>query len=77
MSEIVNFAEFDRQYVEQLPARTVMSLLSTGGGAGTPGAGGEGEPGEGHNGYNVSTGYQVNIDHKGFSGHSGSANSGN
>jgi hypothetical protein len=34
------FAQLDGQHVELLPARTVMSLFSVDGNAGTPGSGG-------------------------------------
>lgn len=72
MSDTLSFAELARQHVELLPARTVMSLFSTDGRAGTPGAGGQGDPGSGHNEGNSSTGNQVNIEGEGFPGHSGS-----
>ncbi|MGH3753449.1 MAG: hypothetical protein ACRDRP_12265 [Pseudonocardiaceae bacterium] len=43
MSDTVSFAELDRQHVELLPTRTVLSLFSTGDGGtasnGTPGIG--------------------------------------
>jgi hypothetical protein len=73
MSETLSFAKLDGQHVELLPPRTVMSLFSTGGRAGSSGAGGEGEPGSGHNERNISTDHQVDIESKGFPGHSGSA----
>lgn len=76
MSDTLSFAELAGQYAELLPARTVMSLFSTAGRAGTPGTGGQGEPGSGHNERNSSTGNQVDIEGKGFPGYSGSANPG-
>jgi hypothetical protein len=50
MSDALNFAEIDRQHVELLPARTVLSLISAcgcdpgghGGGGGNAGDGGNG-----------------------------------
>jgi hypothetical protein len=50
MSDALSFAEIDGQHVELLPARTVLSMFSTGGGprggdAGNAGAGGTGGPG--------------------------------
>lgn len=50
MSEALSFAEIDGQDVELLPARTVLSLCSAGGGnGGTAGAGGTGTGGLGGN----------------------------
>ncbi|MGH3883094.1 MAG: hypothetical protein ACRDRY_16760 [Pseudonocardiaceae bacterium] len=74
MSDTHSFA--DGQHVELLPPRTVMSLFSASGDAGTPGAGGQGDPGTGHNEHNFSTGGQVNIEDQGISGQDGSANPG-
>ncbi len=74
MSDTLSFG--DEQQVELLPPRTVMSLFSADGNAGTPGAGGQGDPGTGHNENNISTGNQANIDSQGFSGPDGSANPG-
>jgi hypothetical protein len=53
MSDVMSFAEFAEQYVELLPARTVLSLWRTGTGgnagtsgeAGTHGANGQSMPG--------------------------------
>ncbi|MGH3898011.1 MAG: hypothetical protein ACRDTA_07085 [Pseudonocardiaceae bacterium] len=46
MSDVMSFAELGEQYVELLPARTVLSLLPAGtganGDAGTPGPSGQG-----------------------------------
>ncbi|MGH3754252.1 MAG: hypothetical protein ACRDRP_16465 [Pseudonocardiaceae bacterium] len=42
MSDALSFAEIDGQHVELLPARTVLSLFSAGGGAGRGGNGGLG-----------------------------------
>jgi hypothetical protein len=50
MSDALSFAEIDGQDVELLPARTVLSLFSAGGGnGGTAGAGGNGSGGLGGN----------------------------
>jgi hypothetical protein len=54
MSDALSFAEIDGQQVELLPARTVMSLFSTGGGdGGQGGAGGKGQGGVGLNVLNI------------------------
>jgi len=45
MSDAVSFAEIDGQHLELLPARTVMSLYTLGGGG--LGAGGAGGPAQG------------------------------
>jgi hypothetical protein len=74
MSDTLGFV--DGQRVELLPSRTVMSLFSAGGDAGTPGAGGHGDPGTGHNESNFSTGNQVNIEDQGIDGRDGSAHPG-
>jgi hypothetical protein len=43
MSDALSFTEIDRQYIELLPARTVMSMFMTAGQSGKGGAvGGEG-----------------------------------
>ncbi|HZA16144.1 MAG TPA: hypothetical protein VE645_04495 [Pseudonocardiaceae bacterium] len=43
MSDTANFAEFDEQHVELLPARTVLSMFSAGdGGVGSDGSDGVG-----------------------------------
>lgn len=76
MSDTLNFAQLDGWRVELLPARTVMSLFSVDGSAGTPGSGGQGEPGSGHNEGNISTGSQVSSEGQGFPGQDGSANPG-
>ncbi|MGH3883869.1 MAG: hypothetical protein ACRDRY_04310 [Pseudonocardiaceae bacterium] len=51
MSDALSFAEFDGQHVELLPARTVLSLFTAGGGGkgGVGGAGGSGTGGVGGN----------------------------
>lgn len=53
MSDALSFAEIDGQHVELLPARTVMSMFSTGGceggDGGTGGAGGSAQGGLGIN----------------------------
>ncbi|MGH4006855.1 MAG: hypothetical protein ACRDTH_01565 [Pseudonocardiaceae bacterium] len=67
----------DGQHVELLPPRTVMSLFSASGDAGTPGSGGQGDPGTGHNENNFSTGNQVNTAEQGVDGPDGSAKPGN
>ncbi|MGH3778471.1 MAG: hypothetical protein ACRDRR_22470 [Pseudonocardiaceae bacterium] len=74
MSDTLSFA--DGQYAELLPPRTVLSLFSASGDAGTPGDGGQGDPGNGHNGNNFSTGGQVNVEDQGIDGRDGSANPG-
>ncbi len=73
MSDTLSFAELEGQYVEQLPTRTVMSLFTANGDAGTPGAGGQGEPGSGHNESNISTGNRLDMESMGVPGLSGSA----
>ena len=45
MSDAVSFAEIDGQHAELLPARTVMSVFSTGGSTGRGGNGGGGGKG--------------------------------
>lgn len=45
MSAALSVTEVDEQRVELLPARTVLSLFSAGGGAGRGGEGGLGGPG--------------------------------
>ncbi|MGH4010322.1 MAG: hypothetical protein ACRDTH_19545 [Pseudonocardiaceae bacterium] len=52
MSDALSFAEFDGQYVELLPARTVLSLFSASGG-GKGGIGGTGGTGTGGIGGNL------------------------
>jgi hypothetical protein len=59
MSDTLNFAQLDGPPGELLPARTVMSLFSVDGSAGTPGSGGQADPGSGHNAGNISTRGQV------------------
>ena len=76
MSDTLNFSQLDGQHVELLPARTVMSLFSVDGNAGTPGSGGHGDPGSGHNEGNVSTGGQVESEGQGIPGQDGSAHPG-
>lgn len=76
MSDAPNITELDGQHVELLPARTVMSLFSATGDAGTPGSGGQGEAGNGHNEGNVSTGNRIDLESMGIPGPDGSANPG-
>jgi hypothetical protein len=76
MSDALSFVELAWQHVELLPARTVMSLFSTGGDAGTPGASGQGIPGSGHNESGSSTNDHVDVESRGFPGFGGSANPG-
>lgn len=45
MSDALTLAEIDAQHVELLPARTVLSLFMTAGGAGRGGNGGGENPG--------------------------------
>jgi hypothetical protein len=45
MSDALSFAEIDGQHAELLPARTVMSMFSAGGGGGRGGNGGHGGTG--------------------------------
>lgn len=59
MSNALSFAEIDGQHVELLPARTVMSMFSTGYGCDCGGGGGDG--GEGGNGGNGQGGIGVNL----------------
>ena len=59
MSDALSFVEIDGQHVELLPARTVMSLLHTGGGGENSGRGGNG--GEGGNGGAGRGGIGVNL----------------
>ena len=47
MSDALSFVEIDGQHVELLPARTVLSMFSAGGGKG--GAGGDAQGGLGIN----------------------------
>jgi hypothetical protein len=57
MSDALSFVEIDGQHVELLPARTVMSLFSTGGGSG--GKGGAGGGAQGGLGINILSGLGV------------------
>lgn len=50
MTDTLSFAEIDGQHVELLPARTVLSLVSTCGCGGGHGYGGGGNAGDGGNG---------------------------
>jgi hypothetical protein len=83
MSDALSFAEIDGQRVELLPARTVMSLLSTGGDAGrggNGGAGGHGGVGRGGLGINLLNlnlfGDQINSAGDGIGGAGGDADGG-
>ena len=79
MSDALSFVEIDGQHVELLPARTVMSLLHTGGeGSGRGGNGGAGRGGIGVNLLNIDLfGDQVNSAGDGTGGAGGAANGGN
>ncbi|HXT44428.1 MAG TPA: hypothetical protein VN748_09980 [Pseudonocardiaceae bacterium] len=85
MSDALSFVEINGQHVELLPARTVMSLLHTGGGSdsgrggngGTGGNGGQGRGGIGLNVLNIDLfGDQTNSAGDGVGGAGGSANGG-
>ncbi len=83
MSDALSFAEVDGQHVELLPARTVLSLFSAGGGGGRGGNGGEGgNGGTGRGGLGINLlninlfGDQTNSAGDGFGGAGGSANGG-
>jgi hypothetical protein len=81
MSDALSFVEIDGQHVELLPARTVLSLFSAGGGrggnGGKGGMGGVGRGGLGLNLVNVNAfGDQLNSAGDGFGGAGGSANGG-
>lgn len=66
MSDALSFAEIDGQHVELLPARTVMSVFSTGC---CRGKGGAGFGGLGINLLNINVlGGQANIAGSGFGG---------
>jgi hypothetical protein len=79
MSDALSFAEIDRQHVELLPARTVMSMFMTGDcggcsghGGGHGGDGGDGQGGIGVNLLNVNVlGDQDNVAGSGFGGDGG------
>ncbi len=79
MSDL-SFVEIDGQYVELLPARTVMSLFLAGKGGGDGGTGGPGGKGAGGVGLNVLNinvlGGQLNSAGDGFGGAGGSADGG-
>ena len=86
MSDALSFVEINGQHVELLPARTVMSLLHTGGGSdsgrggngGTGGNGGQGRGGIGLNVLNIDLfGDQTNDAGSGFGGAGGAADGGN
>ena len=86
MSDALSFVEIDGQHVELLPARTVMSLLHTGGGensgrGGNGGEGGKGGAGRGGIGVNLLNidlfGDQLNSAGDGTGGAGGAANGGN
>ena len=55
MSDALSFAEIDGQHVELLPARTVLSLFSTG----TGGNGGDGGSAQGGLGINILSGIGI------------------
>jgi hypothetical protein len=83
MSDALSFTEIDGQHVELLPARTVMSMFSTGGDceAGDGGTGGAGGDAQGGLGINILSG--LGVLGKGFAsagdatgGAGGSANGG-
>jgi hypothetical protein len=82
MSDALSFAEIDGQHVELLPARTVMSMFSTGGAGrgGNGGEGGKGGVGRGGLGINLINlnlfGDQTNNAGDGFGGACGSGNGG-
>jgi hypothetical protein len=78
MSDALSFAEINGQHVELLPARTVMSLLRTGGeNGGRGGHGGQGRGGIGLNVLNIDLfGDQNNSAGDGNGGAGGSANGG-
>jgi hypothetical protein len=83
MSDALSFAEVDGQHVELLPARTVMSLFNTGGGAGRGGNGGEGgKGGVGRGGLGLNLinlnlfGDQTNAAGDGYGGAGGNGNGG-
>ncbi|MBV9139924.1 MAG: hypothetical protein JO115_03240 [Pseudonocardiales bacterium] len=82
MSDALSFVELDGQHVELLPARTVLSLFSAGGGGrggngGEGGKGGLGRAGLGLNVLNIDAfGDQLNSAGDGFGGAGGSANGG-
>ena len=81
MSGALSFTEINGQHVELLPARTVLSLFSAGGGrGGNGGVGGEGGTGRGGLGVNLLNinlfGDQTNSAGDGFGGAGGSANGG-
>ncbi|HZA17996.1 MAG TPA: hypothetical protein VE645_14130 [Pseudonocardiaceae bacterium] len=75
MSDALSLAEIDRQHVELLPARTVMSMFMTGdccSGGGHGGDGGDGQGGIGVNALNVNVlGDQENTAGSGFGGDGG------
>ncbi|MFY9809488.1 MAG: hypothetical protein WCC38_02325 [Pseudonocardiaceae bacterium] len=85
MSDALSFVEIDGQHVELLPARTVLSLFTAGGGrgdrGGNGGTGGNGGGGRGGIGLNVlnidAFGDQVNSAGDGTGGAGGDANGGN
>ncbi|HET9254385.1 MAG TPA: hypothetical protein VFO16_04170 [Pseudonocardiaceae bacterium] len=82
MSDALSFVEIDGQHAELLPARTVMSLVHTGGcnggKGGTGGNGGDGRGGVGINLLDITlTGDQYNNAANGQGGNGGNANGGN
>jgi hypothetical protein len=79
MSDALSFAEIDGQHVELLPARTVLSLFSAGGGGdgGQGGAGGDAQGGLGLNVLNINVlGTQTNSAADAIGGAGGNANGG-
>jgi hypothetical protein len=73
LSYTLSFAEIEGQHVELLPARTVMSMYSMGGGGCHAGNGGEGEGGIGINLLNIALlGDQENNAGNGIGGNGGS-----
>ncbi len=59
MSDALSFAEIDGQHVELLPARTVMSMFSTGCEGGNGGTGGAGGKAQGGLGINILSGIGI------------------
>jgi hypothetical protein len=72
MSDVVSFAELDKQYPELLPDRTVMSVCGGCSGRGSGGNGGAGFGGLGVNLLNINVlGGQANLAGNGFGGAGG------
>lgn len=75
MGEVLSFADIDGLTVEPLPARTVLSLLSTG----ARGGGDAGNDGAGNAVFNMLSdpfSHQIDSAGTGFGGAAGSANAG-